>query len=207
MFQELGKDIDVLMHVLNVITWQLSAWYNWQQMNQSNFMIKFCASNHQDTQLRDLKRSQELHIIRTLFSSGINIQISSSRYRYLQTEKHKAHKPVQHEELKFEEFINWSFQSYEDGFSSEEDNPEERVARWIVKKKKKHLLIENLDQQIVKDLIINTKQQERAKQSEGRCHSTKTFIEEAFRSIMTLVTIGLNNCSGISDPSNSRVSF
>ena len=75
----------------------------------------------------------------------------------MQIEKDKAHKLVQHEELQFDEFINWSFQSYEDDFSSEQDNPKELVVRWIVKKKNKHLLIEKPDQQIVQDLIINTK--------------------------------------------------
>ena len=87
--------------------------------------------------------------------------------------------------------------------SSDKDNLEELVARWIVKKKRKHPPIENLDQQIVKDLIINTKQQDPTKQSEGHCHSTKTFIEEAFRRIMTPVISGLNNCLGISDLGNS----
>jgi len=76
------------------------------------------------------------------------------------------------------------------------------VAKWIVKKKKKHLPIEKPDQQIVKDLVINTKQQMPAKKFEGHYHSPETFIEEAFRSIITLVISGLNNYSGIFDRSN-----
>ena len=118
-------------------------------------------------------------------------------------EKDKAQKPVQHEELHLDEFINWFFQSYEDDFSSEEDNHEETMAIWIVKKKRKCLPIEKLDQQIVQDLIINTKQQEPTNESEGHHHSTKTFIEQAFRSIMIPVISSPNNCSGISHPSNS----
>ena len=53
-------------------------------------------------------------------------------------EKDKTHKLVQHEELQPDECINWSIQSFEDDFSSEEDGPEEPVARWIIRKKRKH---------------------------------------------------------------------
>ena len=117
-------------------------------------------------------------------------------------EKHKAQKLVQYEELQPDEIINWSFEYYEDDFSSEQDSLEEPVARWIVRKKRKRLPIEEPDREIIQDLITNTKQQEPTQQSEGHRHSMKTFIEEAFRSIMIPVIFFPNNCLGISDPSN-----
>ena len=92
-------------------------------------------------------------------------------------EKDKAQKPVQHEELQLDEFINWSFRSYEDEFSSEEDNPKESMARWIFKRKRKCLPIEKPNQQMVQDLIINTKQQELVKKFEGHHHTTKICVE------------------------------
>ena len=63
--------------------------------------------------------------------------------------------------------------------------------------------MKNIDQQIVKDLIINTEQHILAKQSEGNSDSMESFIEEALRSIKAPVISGLNNYLGIFDPSNS----
>ena len=63
--------------------------------------------------------------------------------------------------------------------------------------------MKKLDQQIVKDMIINIEHKTAAKQFEEDSNSTKSFIEEAFRSIKALVILGLNNYSGISYPNNS----
>ena len=73
-------------------------------------------------------------------------------------EKNKTHKPVQHEELHPKDLVDWSFQYYEDDMSSDDDNSEVIVSRWIVRKKRKCLPIEKPDQQMVQDLIINTTQ-------------------------------------------------
>ena len=56
---------------------------------------------------------------------------------------------------------------------------------------------------IVKDLITNTKQHVIDKQFKGSNDSMDSFIKEVFGSIKPLVIYALNNCSGISHPSNS----
>ena len=118
-------------------------------------------------------------------------------------EKKKTQKLVQYEELQSEEFFDWSLQSYEDDVSSKEDGPEESVSRWIIGKKRKRLPQDQPDQQMVKDLIINIKQEEPIQQSARQCHSMKTNIEEAFKNIVILIISGSNKFSGISDPGNS----
>ena len=92
-------------------------------------------------------------------------------------EKDKIQKLVQYEELQSNELIDWSLQSYEDEFSSEEDGPEESVTKWIIRKKRKCILQEQPDQQMVQDLIINIAQHEPTQQSVEQCHSMNTIIE------------------------------
>ena len=60
-------------------------------------------------------------------------------------EKDKRQRHVQHKEFQFEEIVDWSSQSYKDDISSDKDNTEEPVARWIVKKKQKQLPMEQSD--------------------------------------------------------------
>jgi hypothetical protein len=48
--------------------------------------------------------------------------------------------------------------SYEDNVRSDEDDYKEPAAKWIYKKKKKWLPIEKSDQQIIKDLVINSEE-------------------------------------------------
>ena len=72
-------------------------------------------------------------------------------------EKKHIQKLDQHEELHFEQYIDWSIISYEDDLSSEEEGPTEPVAKWIIGRKRKHSPKEQLDQQLVKDFIINVK--------------------------------------------------
>ena len=73
-------------------------------------------------------------------------------------EKSEGKISVQKREIQLEELIDWSVQSYKDEFTSDEDNTEEPMARWIFKKKHKQLSMEKPDQQIIKDLIINTEE-------------------------------------------------
>ena len=56
---------------------------------------------------------------------------------------------------------------------------------------------------MVKDLIINIKQEEPAQPPAEQRHSMKTIIDEAFKNILIPIIYGSNNCLGISDPSNS----
>ena len=58
-------------------------------------------------------------------------------------EKEEGHRLFQKKEIKLKQPVDWSFQSYKDDISSDEDNTEEPMARWIVKKKKKWLRMEN----------------------------------------------------------------
>ena len=64
---------------------------------------------------------------------------------------------------------------------SDEDGAKEPVARWIYKKKKKQLPIENTNQQIIKDLVINNKEYELEKQPEEDVDWKKLLIKEAFK--------------------------
>ena len=73
-------------------------------------------------------------------------------------EKYERKRSVQEREIQLEELIDWSIQSYNDEITSDEDNTEEPMANWIFKKKHKRLPMEKLDQQIIRDLIINTEE-------------------------------------------------
>lgn len=59
-----------------------------------------------------------------------------------------------------------------------------------------------LDQQIIRDLVINTKEHAPDKQLEGDKDSMELFIKEAFENIKAPVIFGFINYSGVSDPSN-----
>ena len=75
-------------------------------------------------------------------------------------EKNQNQKLVQYEELQPDEWIDWLVQSYEDDISNEEEyGPKEPVSKWIIGKKRKHPPQDHPDQQMVKDLIINIKQE------------------------------------------------
>lgn len=73
-------------------------------------------------------------------------------------EKSERKRSVEKREIQLEELVDWSVQSYKDDVTSDEDNIEKPLARWIFKKKQKQLPMEKPDQQIIKDLIINTKE-------------------------------------------------
>ena len=119
-------------------------------------------------------------------------------------EKDQTRKLVQYSELKPNECIDWLVKSYEDGVScEEEDGPKEPVAKWIIGKKSKHPPQDHVDQQMVKNFIINIKQEEPAQPPAEQRHSMKTIIDEAFKNILIPIISGLNNCSGIFDPSIS----
>ena len=55
---------------------------------------------------------------------------------------------------------------YEDHVTSDEDGAKEPTTKWIYKKKKKWLPIEKPDQQIIKDLVTNSKEYVLEKQPE-----------------------------------------
>ena len=63
--------------------------------------------------------------------------------------------------------------------------------------------MEKQDQQIIKDLIINTEEHVSEKQPEGDKDWMELFIKEAFENIKAPVIFGFSNYSGISDPSDS----
>ena len=73
-------------------------------------------------------------------------------------EKNEGKRLAQRREIQPEEFIDWSILSYEDKDTSDEDDVEEPAARWIYKEKQKWLPFENPDQQIIKDLVINSEE-------------------------------------------------
>ena len=122
-------------------------------------------------------------------------------------EKSEGKRLAQRREIQPEEFIDWSILSDEDKVTSDEDGVEEPTSRWIHKKKNKRLPIENPNQQIIKDLVINSKEQVPEKYPEEDGDWTKLLIKEAFKNIKAPVISGSINCSGISDRSNSRVSY
>ena len=53
-------------------------------------------------------------------------------------EKKHIRKLGEHEELQFEQYIDWLIVSYGDDISSEEEGPIEPVAKWIIGRKTKH---------------------------------------------------------------------
>lgn len=118
-------------------------------------------------------------------------------------EKDEGQTLAQQKIFQLKELNDWSFQSYKDDITRDEDNTEEPMARWIVKKKHEQLLMEQPDQLTVKDLIINTEQHALDKKSEGDHDSMESFIKEAFKNIQEPIMSRLINYLGISDPSNS----
>lgn len=113
-------------------------------------------------------------------------------------EKH-IQKLGQHEELQFEQYIDSSVISYEDDISSKEKGPIEPIAKWIIGRKRKHSPKVQLDQQLVKDLIINVKQEEPTQPSAKQYNSKKTIIDESFKNILNTKISSLHNYSKISD--------
>ena len=73
-------------------------------------------------------------------------------------EKNEGKRLAQRRDIQPEEFINWSILSYQDKDTNDEDDVEEPAAIWIYKKKGKQLPFEKLDQQIIKDLVINSEE-------------------------------------------------
>ena len=71
-------------------------------------------------------------------------------------EKSRGKSLAQRREIQPEEFIDWSILSYEDNVTSDEDGSKDPTGRWIYKRKNKWLPIEKPDQQIIKDLVINS---------------------------------------------------
>ena len=132
-----------------------------------------------------------------------SIQVSLSEFRCLQMEKNEGKRSVQKRGIQLEEPVDWSVQSYKDEVTSDEDNVEEIVARWIFKKKHKRLPMEKPDHQIIKDLIINTEEHAPDKHPEGDKDSMELFIKEAFENIKAPLISRFIKYSGISEPSNS----
>ena len=118
-------------------------------------------------------------------------------------EKNKGKRLAQRREIQPEDFIDWSILPYEDNVTSDEDGTKEPAARWTHKKKKKSLPIEKLDNQIIKDLVINHEDHVPEKQVEEDGDWMKLLIKEAFKNIKVPVVSSIINCSGIFDPSNS----
>lgn len=54
-------------------------------------------------------------------------------------EKKQIHKLDQHEELQFEQYIDWLVIFYEYDLSSEEEGPIEPISKWIIGRKRKCL--------------------------------------------------------------------
>ena len=98
-------------------------------------------------------------------------------------EKSEGKRSVQKREIQLEEPVDWLVQSYKDEVTSDEDNVEEHVSRWILKKKQKRLPMEKQDQQIIKDLIINTEDHVPNKQPEGDKDSMELFSKESIENI------------------------
>ena len=122
-------------------------------------------------------------------------------------DNNEGKRSIQKKEIHLEEPVDWSVQSYKDEIISDEYNAKELAGKWIFKKKEKWLPIEKLDQQIIKDLIINTEEPLPDKNPKGDKDLMELFIKEAFENIKALDIYGFINYLGISYPSNSWVSF
>ena len=118
-------------------------------------------------------------------------------------DNNEGKRSIQKKEIHLEEPVDWSVQSYKDEIISDEYNAKELAGKWIFKKKEKWLPIEKLDQQIIKDLIINTEEPLPDKNPKGDKDLMELFIKEAFENIKALDIYGFINYLGISYPSNS----
>ena len=86
-------------------------------------------------------------------------------------------------EILFENYIDWSISLYKDDVSRDEENLEEPSIKWIIGGKRKWLVVEHLDQQPVKDLIINVHKMKPTQLSMKKHRSEEPFIDEAFKNI------------------------
>ena len=118
-------------------------------------------------------------------------------------EKNEGKRSIQKREIQLEEPVDWLVQSYKDDVTSDEDNIEEPMSKWIFKKKQKRLSMKEPNQQIIRDLIINTEEHAPDEQLKGDKDSMELFIKEALKNITTPVISGFINYSGISDLSHS----
>jgi hypothetical protein len=116
--------------------------------------------------------------------------------------KNEGRRLVQKRETQLEH-VDWSVQSYKYEVTSDEDNTEEPMSRWILKKNQKRLSMKEPDQQIIRDLVINTEEHAPDKQLEGDKYSMELFIKEAFENIKELVISDFINYSGISYSNSS----
>ena len=99
----------------------------------------------------------------------------------LQMEKRRGKSLAQRREIQPEEFIDWSTFSCKDDVIGDEDGSKEPTTIWIYKKKKKWLPIEKPDQQIIKDLVINSEEYVLEKQPgedmTGRRYSSRNHLK------------------------------
>ena len=100
----------------------------------------------------------------------------------------------------FENYIDWSITYYKDDISSVEGSLAETTVKWIIGGKRKWLVVEHLDQQPVKDLIINVHKMKPTQLSMKQQMSVDLFIDEAFKENPRYLSYITD--SEISDPSN-----
>ena len=87
-----------------------------------------------------LKRHSELHytLVLILFYLNCSFLLLSKETSGCIYGEETHQKLGQHEELYFEQYIDWSIVSYGDDLPSKEEAPTELVAKWIIGRKRKH---------------------------------------------------------------------
>ena len=108
-------------------------------------------------------------------------------------EKRQFQSVDQYKGICLENYIDQSIEYSKDDVSSVEEDLVELVSKWIVGGKRKQLVDEKLDEQPVKDLIINDQQVKPTQLSMKQHLSQKSLIDEVFKDISKTQIVGAYN--------------
>ena len=135
-----------------------------------------------------------------------NLQFSAKHKVESKKDFDRGRKLTQKKKFQPVEFTNEVIASYEDNSTSDENFTKEYEAKWICKRKKKRFQTENPYQLIMKDLVINDKEdvleQQPKNVKDWNEQLMQEFFQEQDQEAKKCTRFGINNFSKKYDPSN-----
>ena len=120
--------------------------------------------------------------------------------------KDKVQEQIQGKDFQPIEFTDSMPPAYEEDSTNDEYLIAKPKVIWMIKKRKKRFEVEEVDNFVIKDLIINDKQDvlewKPKKVEDWTEQSMKEIFQEQDQEAEKSIIFGTNNFSGISDPSN-----
>lgn len=134
-----------------------------------------------------------------------NLKVTTNQGVEIEKDLNRGKGSIQEKQFHLEEFVDDVVSSYEDDSTSDEYFNEDYKDRWICKNKNRFQTKE-LDQTVVKDLIINNKQDVAEGQLQKAKYWTEQlvhgFFQEQNQEAKKSSIFSINNFLGISDPNN-----